>query len=63
MVYILKGIVAFLTGTNLDDVFHIVNEDLAVADMSGVKDFLRRLNDASYRHLADYDLNLGSVCR
>ena len=34
--YILQGIVALFTGTNLYNIFNIVNEDLTVADMSCV---------------------------
>ena len=55
---ILQGGKAFLAGADLDDVLHIVNEDLAVADMTGIQRLFRRFDDRSHRHLADYDLNL-----
>ena len=33
---VLQGIVSFLAGANLHNVFYVINEDLAVANMSGV---------------------------
>ena len=35
--YILQGVIALLAGADLHHVFHIVDEDLAVADMAGVE--------------------------
>ena len=55
---VLQGIVSFLAGANLHDVFYVINEDLAVANMSGVKDLLSGLNDCTDRHLADHDIHL-----
>ena len=36
LLHVLQGVVAFLAGADLDDVLHIVHENLAVADMAGV---------------------------
>ena len=33
---ILKGVIALLAGTDLDDVLHVGDEDLAVAEVAGV---------------------------
>ena len=38
--YILQGVIALLAGADLHHVFHIVDEDLAIADMAGVEHLL-----------------------
>ena len=41
-----------LLGADLDDVQHVVDKDLAVADMAGVQDAACRFDDFVYRDLA-----------
>lgn len=55
---VLQGIIAFLTGTDLDDVLHGGDEDLAVAVASGVEDLLGDADDALRRNLGNDELAL-----
>ncbi len=55
---ILKSVVTLFSGSHFDNVFNVVNEYLAVADVSGVKRFLRRFDQKSNRNLADDNLHL-----
>ena len=55
---ILQCIVTFLAGTNLHNVFYIVYEDLPIADMTGIKNFLCSVNNTPHRNLADNDIHL-----
>jgi len=56
--YVLKSVVTLFAGANLDDVLHIVDEYLAVADVAGVQHLFRRLDHISDRNLADHYVNL-----
>ena len=48
---ILQGVKTFLSGTDLNDLFHVVNEDLSIADVAGVQNLLCRFNDQVNRNL------------
>ena len=56
--YVLKRVVAFFTRANLYHVFHIVNEDLTVSDMTRVKSLLGSFDHVAHRNLADDDIDL-----
>mgnify|MGYP006987338548 CR=1 FL=1 len=49
---------AFCAGTNLYDILHIVNEDLAVTDMTGIQNLLDRFNNGFNRNLGYNNLHL-----
>ena len=49
---------SFFACTDFDDILHVVNEDFAVTDVTGVKRFLRRFDDRADRNLRDDDLHL-----
>ena len=55
---ILQSGVVLLAGADLDHFGYVVHEDLAIADMPGVKHFLSGLNDLGHRHLADHNIHL-----
>jgi len=55
---VLQSVVALFAGTDLYDVLDVVKEDLAVADIAGIKSFLGRFNGLPYRDFADDDLDL-----
>ena len=62
---VLKRVIALLARANLNDVLNIVDKNLAVAYMSGIKRFLRRLDNGADGNLA-YDhlyLHLGQKAR
>ena len=56
--HVLKGVIALFTGSYLYDILNIVYEYLSVADVTGIKHLFSCFYNASYRHLADYDINL-----
>jgi hypothetical protein len=58
LLYILQGGLVLLAGPDFDDLHHVVDKDLAVSDMAGVKNLLGRLNDFIDRNPADDDLDL-----
>ena len=49
--FALEGIVALLAGADLYYIFHIIDEDLAVANMTGIQGLLGRVDHLGYRHL------------
>ena len=55
---ILQRVISVLAGADLEDVFDIVNEYLAVAEITGIERALCRRYNIFDRHLADNDLDL-----
>ena len=55
---VLEGVVALLAGTDLDDVLHIGDEDLAIADVAGVEDLPGSVDHQGDGQLADHDGHL-----
>ena len=55
---ILKRVIPFFAGTNLHDIFNVVNEDLAVADVTGIEYCLRGVDDLLNRDLRDDNVDL-----
>ena len=55
---VLEGVIAFLTGTDLDHVLNIIDEDFAVADISGIQRLLNGLDQGLDRNTADNDIDL-----
>src|SRR5699024_1866315 len=55
---ILEGVIPPFAGADLDDVLDVVDEDLAVTDVAGVKGPLDGLDQRLDRDLADDDVNL-----
>lgn len=49
--HILQSFFINLSGADLDDLHHIIDEDLAVADMTGVESSRRCMNDVVNRNL------------
>ena len=56
--FFLQSVVAAFTGAHADDVFHVIDEDLAVADVPRVERRACRFDDLFDGHLADDDLHL-----
>lgn len=56
--YILQGVVALFAGANLDNIFDIIDEYLAVTDMTGVKNLFGSFDNAANRNLAYYNVKL-----
>ena len=52
--YILQCIRIFFTGADFYDSVNIVYKDLAIADMSGIQNFLCSFDDLIDRNAADY---------
>ena len=50
LLFVLKRVVAALAGAHFHDVLHGVDENLAVADVAGVKSLFRRLDDSGDWH-------------
>ena len=57
-VFFLQGVVAALARAHADDVFHVVDEDLAVADVPGIQGGARRFYYLFHGHLADDHFHL-----
>lgn len=57
-VSILQCQVSFLAGSDLDNVFNVIDEDFSITDLTGIKNSLGCLDDFLYRNKADYDFNL-----
>ena len=59
-VCILQSQEAFLAGTDLDNVFDVVNEDFTITDLAGMKNCFCSVNNFLNRYKAynDLDLNL-----
>ena len=57
-VCILQSQETFLAGTDLDNVFDIVNEDFTITDLTGMKNFLGSINNLLNRYKTYNDLNL-----
>jgi hypothetical protein len=55
---VLKSVVTFLASSHFDDILNVIDEDLAIAEVAGIKDFLRGFNDVSDRDFADDDVDL-----
>ena len=55
---VLEGVVALLAGADLDDVLHIGDEDLAIADVAGVEDLPGSVDHQGDGQLADHDGHL-----
>ena len=56
--YVLERIVALFSRAHLYNIFHIINKDLAVADVPCIKHLLCSLDDTAYWHLADHNVQL-----
>ena len=56
--YVLEGVESFLTCSYFDDVLYIVDEDLAITDMTGVKYFLCGIDNSLYRYSRYHDIHL-----
>ena len=56
--YILQCCVIFFTSTDLDDFIHVVDEDLAVADMTGIERLLSGIYHFFHRDFADDHFHL-----
>ena len=55
LLYILQSCIIFFAGTNLYNLVYVVNENLTVTDMTGVKSLLGSFHNFGYRNLADYN--------
>lgn len=55
---VLQGIISGFTGTDLYNIFYIINEDLAVADLAGVQNLLDCIDDLLRRDLCHNRLDL-----
>ena len=56
--YILQSIKALFTGSDFYNIFHIINENLTVSDMSCIKHFLSRFDNTADRNFAHHDFYL-----
>lgn len=56
--YVLQGVKALFSGSYLYYIFHIINKNLAVSNMAGIKNLLCRFNHLTNRNRTDYDLHL-----
>ena len=53
-----EGVIALFPRADFHHIFHIIDKNFAIPDMAGIKDFLRRIDHAADRHLADNDIDL-----
>ena len=58
LIYILKSIDPFFTGTNLYSILYIIDKNLTISDVSCIKYFFRYINYTSYRYFTYYDIHL-----
>ena len=56
--FVLEGVVTFFAGSHFDDILNVIDEDLAIAEVAGIQDFLRGFDDVSDRDFADDDVDL-----
>ena len=56
--FVLEGVVTFFAGSHFNDILNIVDEDLAITEVTGVEDTLRSIDNLSYRNLADDHIDL-----
>ena len=55
--YILQGVVPFLAGTHFYHIFHLVHEDFAIANVSGVESRFGSFDNSTHRYLANDDFH------
>ena len=55
---VLEGIETFFTGPYLDDVLYVVDEDLAITEMTCIKYLLRGIENCLYRNSCYDDMHL-----
>ena len=55
---VLQGVITFFAGSNLNDVLDVIDEDLSIANVAGIKDTLGRIDDIPDRDFAINSINL-----
>ena len=56
--HVLKCREVLFAGADLDDLRYVVDEDLAISDVTGIQSLLRCRDDLFYRNLGNDHLNL-----